>query len=77
MTDAGHLQQVLDNLIANSVRYTDDPGTVAVEVSAKGARIILSVDASTPGVPQAKLLQLFEPLYRVDAERSREKGGSG
>ena len=39
--------------------------------------ITLSVDDSTPGVAQATLAQLFEPLYRVDAERSREKGGSG
>ena len=38
---------------------------------------MLSVDDSTPDVPQAQRLQLFEPLYRVDPERSREKGGSG
>ena len=37
---------------------------------------MLSVDDSTPDVPQAQRLQLFEPLYRVDPERSREKGGS-
>ena len=77
MADAGRLQQVLDNLIANSVRYTDGPGSIAVQVTATTTNVLLSVDDSTPGVPQATLAQLFEPLYRVDAERSREKGGSG
>ena len=38
---------------------------------------MLSVDDSTPDVPQAQRLQLFVPLYRVDPERSRENGGSG
>lgn len=77
MADASRLQQVLDNLIANSVRYTDSPGRIAIQISATTASVILSVDDSAPGVPQAKLAQLFEPLYRVDPERSREKGGSG
>ncbi len=77
MADAGRLQQALDNLIANSVRYTDSPGSIAAQMSATAASAMLSVDDSTPGVPQAKLTQLFEPLYRVDPERSREKGGSG
>ena len=77
VADAGRLQQVLDNLIANSVRYTDSPGIIVVEVSTTAASVLLSVDDSSPGVPQAKHLQLFEPLYRVDAERSREEGGSG
>ena len=77
LADAGRLQQVLDNLIANSVRYTDSPGTISVQVVATAASVMLSVDDSTPGVPLAQLLQLFEPLYRVDTERSREKGGSG
>lgn len=75
--DAGRLQQVLDNLIANSVRYTDGPGSIHIQVSVTVASVVLSVADSAPSVPQATLSQLFEPLYRVDPERSREKGGSG
>ena len=77
LADAGRVQQVLDNLVANSVRYTDSPGSIAIQVSMTAASVLLSVDDSAPGVPLANLTQLFEPLYRVDPERSREKGGSG
>lgn len=76
-TDAGRLQQVLDNLIANSVRYTDGPGTIAIQVAMSTKDLVLTVDDSAPGVPTAPMAKLFEPLYRFDAGRSREKGGSG
>ena len=49
LADAGRLQQVLDNLIANSVRYTDSPGIISVQVVATAASVMLSVDDSTPG----------------------------
>lgn len=77
MTDAGRLQQVLDNLIANSVRYTDGPGTITVQVAVSSKDLVLTVDDSAPGVSGALMAKLFEPLYRIDAARSREKGGSG
>jgi two-component system sensor histidine kinase BaeS len=75
--DEGRLTQLLDNLLANSIRYTDAPGQVRVTLRAAGATAELTVDDSPPGVPADKRAGLFEPLYRPDRERSRAKGGSG
>ena len=77
LADEGRLTQLLDNLLANSIRYTDSPGQVRVSLRGAGRTAELIVDDSPPGVPADKRAGLFEPLYRPDRERSRAKGGSG
>lgn len=75
--DEGRLTQLLDNLLANSLRYTDRPGEVklSADKAAGNARFVL--DDSPPSVPTEALASIFEPLFRPDAARSRSKGGSG
>lgn len=75
--DAGRLTQLLVNLLENSVRYTDRGGRIAVRLAQDGAWASLTVDDSAPGVPPSALASMFERLYRVDAARTRERGGSG
>jgi two-component system sensor histidine kinase BaeS len=72
--DEGRLAQVFANLLQNSLRYTDAPGTIAVRVE-PDARVIW--EDSAPGVAQADLPRLTERLYRVEGSRSRAGGGSG
>jgi len=72
--DEGRLAQVFANLLQNSLRYTDAPGTVAVRVE-PDARVIW--EDSAPGVPQGDLARLTERLFRVEGSRSRTGGGSG
>jgi two-component system sensor histidine kinase BaeS len=75
--DAARIEQLLVNLLENSLRYTDAPGQVQVSIKRVGKRIELDIDDSAPGVPRADLPRVFEPLYRADAARSRHNGGSG
>jgi len=75
--DAGRLTQLLVNLFENSVRYTDRGGRIAVSLAHDGAWASVVVEDSAPGVPAAELASIFERLYRVDAARTRERGGSG
>jgi two-component system sensor histidine kinase BaeS len=76
--DAQRIGQLLDNLLENSLRYTDAPGRLLLALDTPGAeRLTLTLDDSPPGVPAAELPRLFEPLYRVDPSRSRASGGSG
>jgi two-component system, OmpR family, sensor histidine kinase BaeS len=77
LADEGRLMQLVDNLLANSMRYTDSPGEVRVSLHRKGGAAELIVDDSPPGVPAEGRAGLFEPLYRPDRARSRAKGGSG
>jgi two-component system sensor histidine kinase BaeS len=69
--DVGRIAQVLDNLVENSRRYTDAPGTVRITGEALAAMYRIRVDDSPPGVASDELELLFEPLYRGDAARTR------
>lgn len=75
--DAGRIEQLLANLLSNSLRYTDAPGKVRLSLASADGRLQLTVEDSAPGVPPEHLDQLFVPLYRLDAARSRVTGGSG
>jgi two-component system sensor histidine kinase BaeS len=76
--DPQRIDQLLSNLLENSLRYTDAPGRVAVHLAAGGpGNVTLRIEDSAPGVPEADHAHLFEPLYRADASRSRRLGGSG
>jgi two-component system sensor histidine kinase BaeS len=78
--DEGRLQQLLDNLLENSRRYTDAPGHVQLAVqplAGSTPQWLLTLDDSAPGVPAEVLGQLFERFFRVDGSRSRATGGAG
>jgi two-component system, OmpR family, sensor histidine kinase BaeS len=77
--DADRITQLFDNLLLNSVRYTDAPGRIEIQLrfDEAAAQVQLSFDDTPPGVVEAELARLFEPLYRADASRSRTTGGSG
>ncbi len=75
--DSQRIEQVLTNLLENSLCYTDAPGRVRLAIERQHDRVQLRVEDSTPGVPPTDLGRLFEPLYRFDASRSRHRGGSG
>jgi two-component system sensor histidine kinase BaeS len=74
--DFGRIDQMLGNLLENSMRYTQAPGCVAVSWQASSLRLILVVEDSPPGVRPEQLPMLFEPLYRTDSARQRQ-GSSG
>ena len=59
------------------MRYTDDGGKIAVVLAMEGSHALLTVDDSAPGVPEGDHTAIFDRMYRVDAARTRERGGSG
>lgn len=75
--DATKLEQLLANLLENTLRYTDSPGTLHVRCFVDSNVVNLQFADSAPGVPSQMLAQLFDRLFRVSASRSRETGGSG
>ncbi|MFZ5756798.1 MAG: ATP-binding protein [Pseudomonadota bacterium] len=75
--DEDRLQQLIDNLLSNSARYTDAGGEVRLTLSVQGSSAELVVEDSAPGVPEASLPRLFDHLYRVDEARTRAAGGAG
>jgi two-component system sensor histidine kinase BaeS len=75
--DARRIEQLLGNLIDNSLRYTDAPGRTILRLAVQSRCVCIEVDDTVPGVPTSDLGKVFEPLYRADAARSRHSGGSG
>ncbi|MFN9753039.1 MAG: sensor histidine kinase [Planctomycetota bacterium] len=75
--DSPRMGQALVNLIANAIKYNRPQGSVSVEVEQTADAVVLRVSDTGVGIPVESLPHLFEPFYRVDADRSRETGGSG
>lgn len=75
--DARRLRQIVDNLLQNSLRYTDPGGVIRVSACASEGTVELRVEDSAPGVPEAALGRLFDRFYRVEASRNRALGGAG
>jgi two-component system sensor histidine kinase BaeS len=76
--DARRIEQLVGNLLDNSLRYTDAPGQVVVRLCSVGeTRVAIDVEDTAPGVSKDDLPRIFEPLYRADASRGRSTGGSG
>ncbi len=74
--DAGKLEQVLDNLISNAVKYVNQ-GRVWVEVNPTSNGVELSVGDTGPGIAPEHIPHLFDRFYRTDKARSRDSGGTG
>jgi two-component system, OmpR family, phosphate regulon sensor histidine kinase PhoR len=76
--DKERIQQVLTNLIVNSIKYGREKGTteVSIENLIKNKAIIRITD-NGEGISKENLPRLFERFYRVDKSGSRKEGGSG
>jgi two-component system, OmpR family, sensor histidine kinase BaeS len=75
--DRDRFEQLFSNLLENTLRYTDSPGTLTIWQQQTIGRWSLFIEDSGPGVPQEAVPFLFDRLYRVDQSRSRALGGSG
>ena len=76
--DAEKIEQVLINLVVNSIKYGKPNGTTIVVVDTYNEKkFIIKVNDNGEGIKQQHLPRLFERFYRVDQSRSREQGGSG
>ncbi len=63
--DPIRLAQVLQNLIANAIKYSPDGGTIALDVSQRDGKAVLSLTDPGHGIEEASLQMIFEPFRRV------------
>ena len=76
--DNEKIQQVLTNLIENSIKYGKENGTTELVIQELTEnKIIVSVTDNGLGIEEKHFNRLFERFYRVDQSGSREGGGSG
>ena len=75
--DVTRLMQLFNNLLENSLRYTDSGGGLRVAAAPIERRVHIDFQDSAPAVPENLLPRLFERLFRVENSRNRERGGAG
>lgn len=76
--DEERIQQVLTNLVVNSIKYGREKGTteISIEKLIKN-KVIVRVTDNGEGIEKKHISRLFERFYRVDKSGSRKEGGSG
>jgi len=76
--DEERIQQVLTNLIVNSLKYGVEKGKTEVALQALNEeKIIVRITDNGEGISEEHLPRLFERFYRVDKTGNRKAGGSG
>ncbi|HXH81094.1 sensor histidine kinase [Nocardioides sp.] len=75
--DAQRLRQVMDNLISNGVKYTDEGGFVTVTLRQVADHVELEVADTGIGMSAADLEKLFTRFFRTSAAQSRMAPGTG
>jgi len=77
MIDPQRLEQVIGNLIGNSLRYVPSGGKIILEAKKIGNKIEIKVSDTGRGVPEDELPFIFDRFWRGEKSRSRVSGGAG
>ncbi|MDD3418514.1 MAG: HAMP domain-containing sensor histidine kinase [Eubacteriales bacterium] len=73
--DIGQLTRVLNNVIANAIRFTPDRGLILISTRVGERCVSVTVEDNGPGIPADDLPQIFDRFYKAD--KSRHGSGSG
>lgn len=72
--DPTYLGQLLQNLLANAVKFTPGGGAVTVRVMRDGDEAVMEVSDTGPGIPHEHRARVFERFYRVNEGKDRREG---
>lgn len=75
--DKDKINQVLVNLISNSLKYGKIDGQTIISFIKRNNKVIVVVKDNGEGIKNIHMNRIFERFYRIDRHRSREEGGSG
>jgi two-component system phosphate regulon sensor histidine kinase PhoR len=76
--DRERIQQVITNLVVNSIKYGKKGGTTEISIeNLIRNKVIVRVTDNGEGIEKANIPRLFERFFRVDKSGSRKEGGSG
>lgn len=71
--DRLQIERVLDNLVGNALRHTDNGGQIVLRARRQSERVIIGVEDNGEGIPYSQQARVFEPFVQV----SGKQGGAG
>ncbi|MFA6665432.1 MAG: ATP-binding protein [Armatimonadota bacterium] len=77
IADPDKLDQILNNLLTNAVKYSPDGGQITIKAHQTESGIEISVTDEGMGIPKDHLPKIFERFHRVDNRDTRRVGGTG
>lgn len=77
MADPDRINQVLYNLLINSISYTPKDGIITISIQEKEQSYQVSVQDNGQGIPEEDQPFIFEHFYRADKSRTKSSGGTG
>lgn len=77
MADPSRLEQIILNLLDNSIKYSAEGGTTSLIVKKNKHSVQITIKDSGKGIPAEDIPFIFNRFYRVDKARTRALGGTG
>jgi len=75
--DAKRIRQVLDNLIDNAIKYSEEETEVVVSAQRVGGELLISITDQGIGIPAGELPRVFDRMYRIEQRLAQDPGGLG
>jgi signal transduction histidine kinase len=72
--DAGRIQQVLNNLVSNAIKYSPKGGDIHISVARVSEDVVISVVDEGVGIPKDQFSKIFQPFHRVPASAENIPG---
>jgi len=75
--DRDSITEAIYNIADNSIKYTENGGSVKMEIMRDLGHILIRISDSGIGIPKDEIQKIFDRFYRVDKARARDTGGTG
>lgn len=77
LIDTAKIEQVLNNLIVNAIKFSSPGGVICVKVSKSDGEVVLSVKDQGPGIPSDEIDKLFKPFQRTSVRSTAGEDSTG
>lgn len=77
LLDASKMDQVLQNLISNAIKFSPPETVVTLQINQTGMQVVLSVSDQGPGIPPEEIDRMFDPFERTSVRSSTGEKSSG
>lgn len=75
--DAARIQQVIQNLLDNAVKFSPDNSTIVVQTMEKTHKVFVSIKDHGIGIPKENQAKIWNRFYKTDLSRGKDKTGTG